>query len=348
MKGRQTWVRPSMFLFLVLLTGCLVCEAGAAPSTPATTPAPKVTTWKFIGHSPPSHSGAATLIKMAGAVSQRTKGQLVMEYHQWEEFGYKGPEMLSIFGSGAADIGTLLGNYHEGEEPVLAVASLPFLGNTEQIPVKLNALRPYMEKALDKRNMKVLLIYDLPSVLWEKNEINTVDDFKRLKIRVTGSAPARALRGLGAQALPMALGEIYQALATGILTGTTFSVTGAESQSIQEVTKHLYLSPAISYMAGIVVVNKNTFNSLPSEAQKVLVETAKEYELPVIDSIRIIPPGLRARLEKRVTIHDSLSPQIVDLMVKRGGISAWDEWIAKRPEAKPALEAVLSALRISR
>ncbi|MFC1961666.1 TRAP transporter substrate-binding protein DctP [Chloroflexota bacterium] len=341
---------------LLMLFGCTQPAPAPAPvPTPTPSPAPVPTppfepvTWQLAGSSPAvlTHPAAATYMELAEVISQRTGGKLTLEYHQQKELGLKGTEMMALIGSGAVKAGEVMGNYHEGTEPLLAIEGLPFLGTTEDIPTKLNILRPYAEEILDRQNIKILLNHNYPSLLWENNQINNLDDLEGLKIRCTAAAPAECLRNLGASALPMPAGDIYQSLATGILTGTTFSATGGMGRSFHEVTKYLYLSPAISGQASYTVINKDAFNSLPADVQKVLVDTCKEYEPIMIDNVRYLLPEDRAVLESKMTVIDNLNPQLVEQMINQGGYPTWDQWIAEHPEAEPVLNEIKSALGLS-
>jgi TRAP-type C4-dicarboxylate transport system substrate-binding protein len=280
---------------------------------------------------------------MSDAVFERTGGQLKFELHQWVELGYTGPEMLGIYEAGIQKIGELGGSYLIGEMPLIALPGLPFLSTTEDIPLVLDTMRPYVQDALDKYNIMVLADWEYPNNLWSQFEVNTRDDVKKLKIRSHPPAIAM-LTNLGGSAITMPAAEIYQALATGIVNGVGFSVTGGINFGFAEVTDHLYLSPPLNSALAFMVVNKDALNSLPPDVQQVLIDTAKEFHPIVIDRVRYPTAEQLAELGKQVTIHDELDPQLVEWMVSQGALPYWDEWAVKFPETKDALNALLVAL----
>lgn len=316
---------------------------GYAKETPA---AP----WKFVFRVAPGSPTFEAFRDWGKALSERTKGRLAIELHGNEELNIAGPEQLKIIGRGVIKIGEVQGNYLMGEEPVLAISGLPFLGTTDKIVEKLNALQPYADAVFQKHNIKALAHFDIPNVLWTNVAVNTLADFKKLKLRSSSPSLARAVEKLGATAVTLPGSEVYQALATGIINCTTFSVVGGIFWGTPEVCKIVYLSPIFNGAAAWVVVNREAFNSLPADVQKVLVETSREFEPRFIQSV-ILTRENRPLYEpkiKKLRIEESLDPKMIDQIVRQVAIPSWDEWAGKRPAVKAAVDSVKAALGVAK
>jgi TRAP-type C4-dicarboxylate transport system substrate-binding protein len=344
-------MKNKWFLSVATVSVCILtllamdCAQPAAAPTPA--PAPKPVNWVLVSTGTAQSSQTKTFKELAKVVSERTKGMLTLDVRISAEMGFQGPELLQLYEKGAMHIGQIDGGYYLGDEPLLAMDSLPFLGTIDKYPDKVKAIYPYFESVLDKRNIKTLAVWIMPSQLWENKEIRTIDDFKGRKIRVMAAPTADFFQNLGAQAVAMDAPELYQALATGVVTGTVFSVTGGKAFGIHEVTKYLYISPPISGIFVGMVINKNSFNSLSADVQKVVVDTAREYERKFLEGFTIVPPGLIKSMTK-ITAINNLDPQLAQQMAQKGAYKVWDAWLAKYPSTKPALDAVLSAVGMKR
>jgi hypothetical protein len=81
--------------------------------------------------------------------------------------------------------------------------------------------------------------------------------------------------------------------------------------------------------------------------QKVVVDTAREYERKFLEGFTIVPPGLIKSMTK-ITAINNLDPQLAQQMAQKGAYKVWDAWLAKYPSTKPALDAVLSAVGMKR
>lgn len=334
-------MKKSLLMCLaVTLAGVLILAQYASAA-----PASRTITWTF----PLTTAGKAIpsmVTEMGKVLLERTNGKFTWKVGRFEELGYKGPEMLQIYESGQQKIGQLGGPYVASEEPVLALLSLPLTSTLENIPAKIKAFRPFVEERLDKHNIKLLSMIDNPNQIWSKIELNTMDDVKKLKIRAHPEF-IRVMVNLGGTGVTMPLAEIYQALATGIINSAGFSAVGGWPIGFGDVTKFLYLSPLVGSATHFMVVNKTAFNSLPKDVQKVLIDTANEYEPKMIRAALILPAPMRAEMEKKIKIYDSLNPQLVEQMTKIGAVPVWKKWIEKYPQTKPAVDSLLKASGIT-
>jgi TRAP-type mannitol/chloroaromatic compound transport system substrate-binding protein len=83
-----------------------------------------------------------------------------------------------------------------------------------------------------------------PEVFLEsKKALNTPADFKGLKVRASGDG-AEVMNAMGASAIFLPVGELYQSLQSGVIDATEISHPALDwSVKIQEATKYTYMSP---------------------------------------------------------------------------------------------------------
>jgi len=108
-----------------------------------------------------------------------------------------------------------------------------------------------------------------------KKPINTIGDFKGLKIRIGGKLQGKVLQDLGGVQVMLAGAEVYEALQKGVIDGVEFNIPSVDLvMGLQEVTEY-WLSPAWHAPAAIfgAMINKKVWDEL-SPRQKEILKTA--------------------------------------------------------------------------
>lgn len=131
-----------------------------------------------------------------------------------------------------------------------------------------------------------------PRYLTTKKPINNVDDVKGLKIRVP-NVPVfvQFWRGVGAQPTPMAFGEVFTSLQTGVIEAQENPLALIKSASFFEVQKYVNRTEHVRswiYLA----IGERSFNKLNAEQKSALQEAAKraqayERELMLADEKKL-------------------------------------------------------------
>lgn len=106
-------------------------------------------------------------------------------------------------------------------------------------------------------------------------EVNSVDDLHGLKIRtIPTDTYVKALNAMGANATPMAFGEIYTAMETGVLDGLEHSAAMIYANKFYEVASNYTLT---RHLFGPMVFACSTtfFNSLSDEDKASLITAAR-------------------------------------------------------------------------
>ena len=81
--------------------------------------------------------------------------------------------------------------------------------------------------------------------------------------------------GLGANAVPMTINEVYTAMETHAIDGHENSLTAIDANKFQEVQKYLSLT-GHSYNAVVLLMGKPTFDKLNEDERKVVADAAVE------------------------------------------------------------------------
>jgi tripartite ATP-independent transporter DctP family solute receptor len=103
--------------------------------------------------------------------------------------------------------------------------------------------------------------------------IRTPEDMAGLKMRVLGPLATIPVEALGASAAPIAFGELYTSLRTGVVDGQDNSVATFNLVKLYEVQSHLALT-GHTYAFGPLGINDAFFSGLPEDKQKVILDAA--------------------------------------------------------------------------
>jgi len=130
----------------------------------------------------------------------------------------------------------------------IGVLDLPFLwkGYDHVHKVLDGEVGAILAKELETAGFKVLAWMDswgYRNVVTAKKEVKKPEDLKGLKIR-TIQTPiyVAALNAMGANATPMAFGEVYTAMQTGVIDGYEHGAAVTKAQKFYEVAKYIALT----------------------------------------------------------------------------------------------------------
>jgi tripartite ATP-independent transporter DctP family solute receptor len=186
------------------------------------------------------------------------------------------------------------------------VLDMPFM--FESIPALSKALegpaKPLMRDAAKASGYQLIGSYSSGiRHLMTKKEIKSISDLANLKIR-TMQQPmhVEAFRAYGANPTPMAYGELYGALQSGVVDGAEGATSDYNAQRFYEVADRFSLVGWLNLTAHIFM-SQASFAKLPKDVQTALIEAGNESAVwqrqYVVDQEQ---PLLSALKDKKVTI----------------------------------------------
>ncbi len=113
----------------------------------------------------------------------------------------------------------------------------------------------------------------MPTVVYSKNPLRKIDDFKGVKIRYTGVQNRNLFASFGAVPLLIAPPESQDALAKGIIDAAMFPHEAALSLDLGAVAKHA-TEPGLATATFAFVMNPAKYNSLPADLKALIDKTS--------------------------------------------------------------------------
>ncbi|MFC1980407.1 TRAP transporter substrate-binding protein [Chloroflexota bacterium] len=174
---------------------------------------------------------------------------------------------------GMSDIGFSCPQYTPGRFPLSCVSSMPAPGVINGYATARaisDIVYGFPEVMAEYEGVHFIGIFCTgPNLFHTKEAVRTMEDLKGMKIRSPGGPANRTLELLGAIPTAMPFPEIYNALERGVLDGCLLPSETVQPIALMEVTNYHTLGFSPSQTAFYVVMNQNTYNSLPRNIQKV-------------------------------------------------------------------------------
>jgi TRAP-type C4-dicarboxylate transport system substrate-binding protein len=179
---------------------------------------------------------------------------------------------------GISDIGFSVLAYTRGKFPLTEVIDLPIGIKTGLAATKL--INEYYNKFKPKEfdGTKVMYLHGHgPGLIHTKGAVNKLDDLKGKKIRCTGMA-SKIAAALGATPVAMPMGDTYDALSRGVVDGSMAPQEALQGWKWGEVVKFTVEDWGAAYSSGMfVVMNKDKWNALPPDIQKIIEKINGEW-----------------------------------------------------------------------
>jgi len=161
-----------------------------------------------------------------------------------------------------------------------AVLDLPFMWKSyDQAHHVLDGkVGEILAKELDNSGFYVLAWMDswgFRNVVTSKKEVKVPADLKGLKIRTIPTPTyVAALNAMGANATPMAFGEVYTAMQTGVLDGYEHGAAVTKAQKFYEVAKYIALTQHL-FGPLVFAYSKKEWSGLTEKEKAVILDGAK-------------------------------------------------------------------------
>ena len=266
MRNKVLLISAAVVLLLVPIF------AGCAP-TPTVTPEKPIEI-SFACFTPPTSSLGMTSEYWAKRVEEVTGGRIKVNRY-WGGTLLKGPKIYEGVVSHIADTGVSVIGFTPGRFPLWQAMDISIGFRSAHVAnrVQWEVFQKFKPEEWAETHVLVLFACT-PCSIWSNTAIRSVDDMKGLEIRSTGFT-AQMVEALGGTPVGAPQAEAYEMLQKGIVDGAWSSVDVLMGWKQAEVTK--YLTLVGSYVSTFfIVMNLDTWNSLPKDIQKSIDGLAEE------------------------------------------------------------------------
>lgn len=253
-------------------------------------------TLRFAALYPPTHPATMTANKLAELVAAKTGGKVKVDVFNNSALGGE-REAAEGVRTGSIDAAysglTGFGSY----VPEFGAIEMPYnFTSFDQLKSVVDKVSGKLEERMASQGLALLgFLFDGPRVTLANRPLNSIDDFKGLKLRVP-QIPlyVQMVQALGAIPTPVALPEVYTALQSRIVDAMEGTPSSIYSTKYYEVIKNLARTDHIFFVA-YICMNKPLFDKLPADQRDAIRAAGKEASTYNLD---IAKPRVQADFDQ--------------------------------------------------
>ncbi|MDO6457653.1 TRAP transporter substrate-binding protein DctP [Celeribacter halophilus] len=271
-------------------------------------------------------------------LEKRTNGEIGMKYY-WAGSLNKVGEHLGAVRDGTSETTLIAPGYYQAELPVTRGLEWYFrMERADELQLVCRDVyenfAPLRQEWEERHRSKVLYWTNwnyAPLILREP--ITSLADLKGKKIRAYGVA-TDVIEGFGGIAVPMAAGEVYQALERGVLDGVYgFDFVTAVAYKLHEIAPNFHDIGDGPHAPAVTVMNRRVWEGLPAEHQQVCTDLADELYSGKFAEIynKVLADYVQKALSEGVSFTSLSDAEKADAKatVQPAQVEKWIETVAK-------------------
>lgn len=215
------------------------------------------------------------LLPWCDKIAKESGNRLKCQIYPAMQLGGTPPQLIQQAADGVADIVWTLPGYTAGRFPSVEVFELPFMSRTSESTSR--ALWEYAEKYSQKDFAQVkplaFHVHD-NGYVHGKKPINTMADFRGMKMRAPTRLTNKMLAAFGASPVAMPLPAVTESMSKGVIDGYVLPWEVIPTVKLHELTKYHSetdpAEPALYTAVFTIAMNKAKYESLPADMKKVI------------------------------------------------------------------------------
>ncbi|MBI5583347.1 MAG: TRAP transporter substrate-binding protein [Deltaproteobacteria bacterium] len=300
---------------------------------------------KAANYLPTTHKMSLLTDKFCQEIKKRTNGRVEITYYPGGTL-LNPSQMFNGINTGIADIGVSHIQYTRGRFPVTEIFDLPLGFPSGWVATQVSSDFYHKFKPSEWDSVHLLYLNTSGPLILQtiKKPVKTLEDLKGLKIRGTGQM-TEVLKALGAVAVPLPMPDVYESLRRGVIEGIMVDLSTLKywrfAELVSYVTSTWNLGTGITFYCAM---NKNKWNSLPPDIQKIFTELAaeakdwqgalwNEMDIEGVEAFKakggqIIPLSDAEVLKWKKAVEPLIGDYKKDLIAKGYKASEVDHWLS--------------------
>jgi len=260
-------------LVVLLLATSLFAQGGSESKSSG------VLNFKLAENQPANNPISKGMLMFAELVKEKTNGTVLIDVYLDAQLGNEN-ETIDQVQVGALDFARINTSALASTADEVGVFTLPYIFTSTDHKYKVldGAIGQGVSDSLKKYNMIGLEYWEAGSRNFysTKKPIKSVADVKGMKVRVQQSEVAiKMVELLGGAATPMAYGEVYQGLQTGVIDAAENDFVSYYTSGHYEVAKFYSLDAHMAPPA-MLLMSQTSWNKLNDSQKQAVREAAKE------------------------------------------------------------------------
>jgi tripartite ATP-independent transporter DctP family solute receptor len=308
--------------------GCVVLAALLALAMPASAG----TILKFSSIHEPAHPSAYTAEFFAERVKQLTRGEVEVQVYHSRQLGDARDNVENVRNGSIAFTSVSISNLSQ-VLPAMDAWSLPYIFKSDDHYWDVLNGGKAMEfmKQLEPKGIKTITwITSGARNFFTQKPLRNAADLKGMKIRVMASpVMIDTMKALGANGVPVAWGELYTALQTGVVDGAENNHPSVISMKFYEVSKYYSLDEHMR-IPDVNIISTKVFEKLSKPQQAAILKAGEEATAYMRGAWKVAEIEDLAKIKKLMTevttpdkksLMEAVAPMVTESAKKLGAES---------------------------
>jgi TRAP-type C4-dicarboxylate transport system substrate-binding protein len=270
----------------------------------------------------------------AKAVEKATEGRVKMQIYPGDTLFKTKTDTIEAIKGGLADVAFMYAWAFSPQFDLIDAVSIPFFAPNAEVASRTAwALFQNIPEVQEQwKDVKVLSAWTTDPYIFitTKKQVKTLEDFKGMKIRMTGGMATEMMKLLGGIPVTIPMPQNYENLQKGVIDGMSAPGEAIAGFRLYEVVKYYTIVPT-TCVTQELIMNKKTWNSLPPDIQEAIMSVSGENA-----AIRMgggcfdrAWEGLSQKVDKAGYPMIKYTPpkEEVDRWIEIAGKPLWDEWV---------------------
>lgn len=286
----------------VMVIGLAACSGGGdGDATGGDTAGGEERVFKVAFNQSESHPQAQAILALSDELEAQTDGQYSLELYPDATLGTQEATIEQIQ-SGTIDFAFVAGSLLESFSSDIAVVNLPYMYESPEHQTEVlndEAIVGDLYESLSEDNIRLLAAAHAGvRNMYTDKAIESPEDLAGYKIRVIGSdTNVKMMELMGGIGAPMAMGEVYTAIQSGVIDGaennevTYFDASHYEVAPFYSATEHLMLPD-------FFIASPKTWDSLDQETRDLFQDLLDGAVEDVLDNFAVAAEESQEKAEE--------------------------------------------------
>jgi TRAP-type C4-dicarboxylate transport system substrate-binding protein len=276
----------------------------------------------------------------AKAVEKATKGRVKVQTYPGDTLFKTKTDAVEAVKAGIADVAFLYAWAFAPQFDLIDAVSVPFIVPNAEVASRVTwALFQKFPEILGQwKDVKVLNAWTTDPYVFitSKKQIKVMEDFKGMKMRMTGGMAIDMMKQLGGVPITIPMPDSYENLQKGVIDGMSAPGEAIAGFRLYEVVKYYTMVPT-TCVTQELIMNLKTWNGFPPDIQEAIMSVSGEngairFGGGCFDRAWFLLPDKVKNAGKEMITYTPPKKE-VDRWIEKAGKPLWDMWV-KRMESR--------------
>jgi TRAP-type C4-dicarboxylate transport system substrate-binding protein len=265
-----------------------------------------------------------------------TNGRVKVQIYPGDTLFKTKTDAVEAIKAGIADIAFMYAWAFSPQFDLTDVLSVPFIAPNAEVASRATwgVYQKFPEVRDQWKDVKLLAVWTTDPYIFitTEKQIKTLEDFKGMKMRMTGGAATEMMKLLGGVPMTIPMPQNYENLQKGVIDGMSSPAEAILGFRFYEVVKYYTMVPT-TLVTQEMIMNRNSWNRLPADIQDAIMTLCGDHAAirfggGCFDRAWAILPK-KVKDANRPMISYTPPQEEIDRWIKKAGKPLWEEWIKK-------------------